>query len=75
MLNSELLIKLEQLSRGDKFQIIQFLMAELAKEEGLELLDNHNKTYRTWSPHNYSDAADKLMSLLEQEEGKENAEC
>ncbi len=69
MLNSELLVKLEQLSRGDKFQFIQFLMAELAKEEGLELLDN-NKAYRTCSPHNYSDAADKLMSLLEQEEGK-----
>ncbi|NEP78724.1 MAG: hypothetical protein F6K17_09235 [Okeania sp. SIO3C4] len=74
MLNYELLIQLEQLSRGDKFQIIQFLMAELAKEEGLELLDN-NKAYRTWSPHNYSDAADKLMSLLEQEEEKEDAEC
>ncbi len=74
MLNSELLVQLEQLSRGDKFQIIQFLMAELAKEERLELLDN-NQTYRTWSPHNYSDAADKLMSLLEQEEWKENAKC
>ena len=75
MLNSKLFVQLEQLSRGDKFQIIQFLMAELAKEEGFELLDNNNKAYRTWSPHNYSDAAHKLMSLLEQEEGKENAEC
>ncbi|NET44622.1 hypothetical protein [Okeania sp. SIO2B3] len=43
MLNSELLIQLEKLSRGDKFQIIQFLMTELAKEEGLELLDYNNK--------------------------------
>ncbi len=74
MLNPELLAELKHLSRADKFQIIQLLMAELAKEEGLELLDN-NKPYRTWSPYNYSDAADKLMSLLEQEEGKQNAEC
>lgn len=52
MLNSELLVQLEQLSRADKFQIIQFLMTELAKEEGLELLYN-NKAYRVLSPHNY----------------------
>lgn len=69
ILKSELLAQIEHLSRADKFQIIQLLMTELAKEEGLELLDN-NQTYRTWSPHNYSDAAQKLMSLLEQEKGK-----
>jgi hypothetical protein len=33
--NLELLDKLRQLSPADKFQIMQFLMAELAKEEGI----------------------------------------
>ncbi|NEQ76990.1 MAG: hypothetical protein F6K24_57855 [Okeania sp. SIO2D1] len=69
MLNSELFVQLKQLSRGDKFQIIQFLIADFAQKEGLKLLDN-NQVDRTLYPHNYSDAADKLMSLLEQKEGK-----
>ena len=38
-------------------------MAELAKEEGLKPLDNV-ATYRLWSPYDYGDAAQKLMSLL-----------
>ncbi len=46
ILNSDILAEIKELSHADKFQIIQFLMAELAKEDGLELLDN-NKTYRT----------------------------
>jgi hypothetical protein len=54
---------------------MQFLMAELAKEEMLKLLDN-GADYRVWSPYNYGDAAQKLMSLLEQEEAKEeNVKC
>jgi Arc/MetJ family transcription regulator len=39
MSNPELLDKLGQLPRLEKFKIVQFLMAELAKEEGL-VLDN-----------------------------------
>ena len=50
-------------------------MAELAKEEMLKLLDN-GADYRVWSPYNYGDAAQKLMSLLEQAEAKEeNVKC
>ncbi|MEG4335898.1 hypothetical protein QUB40_28770 [Microcoleus sp. AT9_A2] len=52
--------------------MMQFLMAELAKEEMLKPLDN-GAGYRVWSPYDYGDAAQKLMSLLEQEETKENA--
>ncbi len=31
--------------------------------------------YRVWSPYDCGDAAQKLISLLEQEETKENAKC
>jgi hypothetical protein len=67
MSNIELLDRVGRLSRSEKFQMVQFLMAELAKEEGLKPLDN-GADYRLWSPYDYSDAAQKLMSLLEQEE-------
>ncbi|WP_333428711.1 hypothetical protein [Microcoleus sp. F4-D5] len=50
-------------------------MAELAKEEMLKPLDK-GADYRVWSPYNYGDAAQKLMSLLEQAEAKkENVKC
>jgi len=71
MTNIELLTQVEQLSRTEKFQMVNFLMSELAKEEGLKPLDN-NVAYRLWSPYDYGDAAQKLMSLLVQEEVKEN---
>lgn len=74
MSNPELLNQLRQLSRAEKFQMMQFLMAELAKEEMLKPLDN-GAAYRVWSPYDYGDAPQKLMSLLEQEETKENAKC
>jgi hypothetical protein len=47
-------------------------MTELAKEEDLKPLENGG-SYRTWSPYDYGDASQKLMSLLEPEEIKENA--
>jgi len=54
---------------------MQFLMAELAKEEMLKPLE-YGPDYRVWSPYNYGDAAQKLMSLLEQEEApEENVKC
>jgi hypothetical protein len=54
---------------------MQLLMAELAKEEMLKPLET-GADYRVWSPYNYGDADQKLMSLLEQEEAKEeNVKC
>ncbi|VXD23319.1 conserved hypothetical protein [Planktothrix serta PCC 8927] len=74
MSNPELLAQLRQLSPAEKVEMMQFLTTELAKEEGLKSLDN-DVVYRLWSPYDYGDAAQKLMSLLEQEEAKENAKC
>jgi hypothetical protein len=48
---------------------MQLLMAELAKEEMLKPLDNGADS-RVGSPYNYGDVAQKLISLLEQEEAK-----
>jgi hypothetical protein len=71
MSNLELLAQVGQLSRTEKFEMVQFLMAALAKEESLKPLDNM-VAYRLWSPYDYGDAAQKLMSLLEPKELKEN---
>lgn len=72
MSNIQLLTQVGQLSRTEKFQMVQFLMAELAKEEGLKPLDNV-AAYRLWAPYDYGDAAQKLMSLLEPEAVKQSA--
>ncbi|MBW4683139.1 MAG: hypothetical protein KME19_24095 [Microcoleus vaginatus WJT46-NPBG5] len=67
MSNPELFAHLRQLSRAEKVEMMQFLMTELAKEESLSSLDNE-VVYRAWSPYNYGNATQKLMSLLEQQE-------
>ncbi|MDY6807214.1 MAG: hypothetical protein SXA11_25845 [Cyanobacteriota bacterium] len=69
MSNPKLLAQLSDLSSIEKFQAMEFLMAELAIEKGEKALSN-STAYRVWSPLDYDDAARKLMSLLEQEEGK-----
>jgi hypothetical protein len=69
MSNLELLAQVEQLSRTEKLEMVQFLMFALAKAESLKPLDNI-AAYRLWSPYDYGDAAQKLMSLLESKEEK-----
>ncbi len=64
MSNIELLSRIKDLSRIEKFEMVQFLMTELAKEESLQALDNIT-AYRLWSPYDYNDASQKLMSLLQ----------
>lgn len=66
MSHPELLEKLQQLSHDEKLEDFQFLTSELAKEESLRALDN-SAAYRSWSPYDYGDAAQKLMSLLAEE--------
>jgi hypothetical protein len=69
MSNLELLAQVEQLSRIEKLEMVQFLMSALAEAESLKPLD-HITAYRLWSPYDYGDAAQKLMSLLESKEEK-----
>jgi hypothetical protein len=61
----ELLPALRELNRADKFRAMQFLVVELAKEEGAFL--NADSDYPVWSPYNAFDAADTLLDALKLE--------
>jgi len=63
MSNSELLAQLRQLSRAEKFQLIQFLIAELAKEEGIVM--GNEAAEIMYSVHTSNSAAEQLMQLVE----------
>jgi hypothetical protein len=53
---------LRSLPRADKLKVMQFLIAELAKEEEPTL--QAGGTYSLWSPLNSHKAAHKLSQLL-----------
>ena len=63
MIASELMTTLQNLSRADKFQIVQTLIAELAQAEP-ELI-SPNQEYPVWSPHNATEAATTMLQYLE----------
>jgi hypothetical protein len=65
MSNPELLEQLRQLSRADKFQVIEFLTAELAKEEGIVF--GNEAAEIIGAVHTSYGAAEQLMQLLESE--------
>ena len=62
---ADLLHTLRDLDRADKWRVLQFLLQELAREEGA-LLDA-GQSYPVWSPYNAVDAANTLLAALEAE--------
>ena len=58
----ELLPALKQLNRADKLRATQFLVLELAKEEGALLMPE--TAYPVWTPHHAVDAAQTLLEAL-----------
>jgi hypothetical protein len=66
MLNPELLAQIRHLSRADKFQMMQFLTVELAKEEGFDL--GNEATEILGAVHTSNSAAEQLMQILEAEQ-------
>ncbi|MBI3764475.1 MAG: hypothetical protein HY260_21760 [Chloroflexi bacterium] len=60
---TEILPALHELPRVDKLRVIQFLVIELAKDEGVNLLEP-NKAYPVWSPYNAFEAASVLLNAL-----------
>jgi hypothetical protein len=60
---TELFPTLRDLPRSDKLKVMQFLVAELAKEEEPSL--QPGATYPIWSPINSHEAAHQLAQLLE----------
>jgi hypothetical protein len=65
MTASDLFPTLRSLSRADKLRVMQFLVAELAREEKPTL--QIGATYSVWSPLNSHEASHKLAQLLESE--------
>jgi hypothetical protein len=59
---TELRPAVRALPAGDKFLLVQELIAELAHEEGVPPIE-----YPVWSPYGAHDAAAALLKLLEQE--------
>ena len=68
MIDSHLFQELGQLDRADKLRIMQFLVIELAKEEGALLKQNSH--YPVWSPYNSYEAASSLMKMLHEDKPK-----
>ena len=63
MSNLELLAQLSQLSRAEKFHLMQFLIAELAKEEGIVM--GNEAAEIMYSVHTSNSAVEQLMQLVE----------
>jgi hypothetical protein len=63
---TELLPKVQALPRADKLRLMQFLVLELAQEEGVALLQP-NRAYPIWTPYNAFEAAETLLNALEEE--------
>ncbi len=63
---TELLPKIQALPKADKLRLMQFLVFELAREQGVALLQP-DQDYPIWTPFNAFDAAATLLSALEEE--------
>jgi hypothetical protein len=66
MSNPELFAQLRQLSRAEKFQMMLFLTAELAKEE--EIILGNEAAEIIGAVHTSNGGAEQLMQLLEIEQ-------
>lgn len=70
MTTVDLFSTLRNLPRAEKLKVMQFLIAELAKEEEPTL--QAGATYSLWSPLNSHEAAHKLSQLLESDQTAQN---
>lgn len=62
MVSPELISTLRELSRSDKFYIMQLLISELAQEE-TDLI-KPGQSYPVWSPYDADEAADTMLKVL-----------
>ena len=61
---TELFPAIKMLPRADKLRLMQFLVIDLAQEEGIPLLSAEAE-YPIWTPLNAFDAADTLWQMLQ----------
>ncbi len=60
---AELFPAVKMLPRADKLRLMQFLVINLAQEEGVSLLAA-DAEYPIWTPLNAFDAAETLLQML-----------
>jgi hypothetical protein len=63
---SELLPALHELPRAEKLRAIQLLAADVAREEGDEVMASEG-SYPIWSPYDAFEGAATLMRVLDEE--------
>ena len=71
MVSSELISTLRELSRSDKFHIMQILISELAQQE-TDLI-KPNQSYPVWAPHDAIEAADTMLKVLQAAKTQDHA--
>ena len=71
MVSAELISTLRELSRADKFYIMQVLISELAQQE-TELI-KPAQSYPVWSPYDAVEAADIMLKVLEAAKTQDHA--
>jgi ribosomal protein L10 len=71
-ITKDLLSVLQALPRTEKLRLVQFLVSEVAKEEGVTPLVEGG-TYRVWSPYDSHEAAHQLEQLLQEHKKAEDA--
>jgi hypothetical protein len=61
---TDLFPAIKMLPRADKLRLMQFLVIDLAQEEGVPLLAA-DAEYPIWTPLNAFDAAETLLQMLQ----------
>jgi hypothetical protein len=67
---TELYSAVQALPRGEKLRLVQLLVAELARDEGISVLQD-GAQYPVWTPYNAFDAAKTLAEALQGERAQE----
>ena len=68
---TQILPELRKLKRGEKLFILQFLVSELAQEEGA--LIQPGVSYPIWSPYDAFDAAATMLKVLQESKAEDYA--
>lgn len=69
--SKELISTLRDLSRADKFYVMQVLLSELAQQE-TDLI-KPDQSYPVWSPYDANEAADTMLKVLHAAQNQDHA--
>ncbi len=65
---AEVVSSLPQLSRTERIRLLQHLVTEIARAEGVGLVDG--AAYPVWTPLGSTDAANALLQAIHKEEAR-----